>query len=205
MTRPLLLAVLIPLLAACMAQHEGAPRMWYAAHGATPPTQSHAIVCHGFGCQLRTSVSLGASDLARLQAILRAGAASPQAERGAIAEAVAWAEKRVAPVVGSEGDVAGLDISNSGVRGQMDCIDEAANTTSYLLLAEKHGYLRHHDVARPVARGFFLDGRYPHATAVISDKRTGTAYAIDSWPTRNGARPQISTLEAWFAASPARG
>mgnify|MGYP006292403543 FL=1 len=110
-------------------------------------------------------------------------------------------EKRVAPTVGSEGDVGGLDLWNAGKRGQMDCIDEAANAASYLLLAEKRGYLRHHTVGRPVARGFFLDGRYPHATAVIREKKTGEAFAVDSWREANGAPPVVMPLSEWFEES----
>lgn len=199
------IAVLAGVLAGCAAQSRGAPQMWFASHNATLPTRTHAIVCHGFGCQLRTSVGLTADDLATFEAFFRDGAASPEAERAAIARAISWAEKRVAREVGSENDVGGLDLRNSGKRGQMDCIDEAANTTSYLLIAEKRGLLRHHTVAQPVARGFFLDGRYPHATAVVREKATGTAYAVDSWPHPNGVAPDILKLDAWFAASPARG
>ncbi|MEZ5838943.1 MAG: hypothetical protein R3D02_00370 [Hyphomicrobiales bacterium] len=48
-------------------------------------------------------------------------------------------------------------------------------------------------------RGFFLDGRYPHVTAVLVEKG-GVPYAIDSWPGPNGATPEIKTLDAWFAS-----
>lgn len=204
MIRGLVVAALVAGLGGCVAQSRGAPQMWFASHGATMPSETRAIVCHGFGCQLRTSVGLTANDLATFEAFFRDGAGSPRAEREAIARAVAWAEKRVAPEVGSQDDVGGLDLWNAGKRGQMDCIDEAANTTSYLLIAEKRGLLRHHRVAQPVARGFFLDGRYPHATAVVTETATGTAYAVDSWPHPNGAPPDVLTLEDWFAAARAR-
>ncbi|MCF3936635.1 hypothetical protein L1787_24900 [Acuticoccus sp. M5D2P5] len=121
-------------------------------------------------------------------------------ERAAIANYIAWAEKRVAPEVGSENDVGGLDIVNAGQRGQMDCIDEATNTTSYLIIAKNNGFLRFHTLGSPVARGFFLDGRYPHATAVVVDK-TGTPWAIDSWPHPNGAKPDVMPLTTWFERS----
>lgn len=160
-------------------------------------------VCHAFGCTRRTPVQLTRRDLRRLRGILAKGKASAEAERGAIARAVAWSERRVAPAVGSGNDVGGLDMQNAGVPGQMDCIDEATNTTSILLVAERHGLLRHHAVTRPVSRGFFLDGKYPHATAAVIEKRTGRGYAVDSWPHRNGVAPNVMTLEAWFAETPA--
>jgi hypothetical protein len=82
----------------------------------------------------------------------------------------------------------------------MDCIDEATNTTSVLLVAERRGLLRHHEVTSPVARGFFLDGRYPHATAVLRETGGGSAWAVDSWPEANGKPPLVQPLDAWFAA-----
>ena len=38
---------------------------------------------------------------------------------------------------------------------------------------ESHGFLKHHRVEAPSARGYFIDLRYPHATAVLTD--TGLA------------------------------
>lgn len=203
MIRPVLLVLLLPL-AGCIAQSGGEPRMWFATHGATPPSATRVVVCHGFGCHYRDSVGLSKRDLATMRRLIAAGRASPEAERQAIARFVAHMEDRVAAAAGSAGDVGGLDMWNAGKRGQMDCIDEAANTTSYLLIAEKRGYLAHHEVRRPVARGFFLDGRYPHATAVVREKRSGTPYAVDSWRKPNGERPVVMPLAAWFEESPAR-
>ncbi|WP_349360501.1 hypothetical protein [Stappia sp.] len=185
-------------LAGCAGQAAGGAASWYAAHDGVAPRASRIYVCHAFGCARKTAVTYSARDRARLQRILARGRASPEAERAAIARAIAWAETKAGPVVGSQGDVGGFDLHNSGVPGQMDCIDEATNTTSVLLLAERHGYLRHHKVVRPVARGFFLDGRYPHATAVVRETG-GAAFAIDSWPRANGEPPVIQPLEKWFA------
>jgi hypothetical protein len=201
----LIAAAVGALLGGCNAAHKSVPQLWFAAHGGTAPSATTAVVCHGFGCQLRTSVKLSAADLGTLRRLLADGARSPAAEREATRAAIAWAEKRVAPTVGSANDVGGLDIWNAGKPGQMDCIDEATNTTSYLLIAQEQGFLRHHTVARPVSRGFFLDGRYPHATAVVVETASGTAYAIDSWPHPNGVEPDVMTLDAWRARSPARG
>ncbi|WP_430512409.1 hypothetical protein [Pannonibacter phragmitetus] len=103
--------------------------------------------------------------------------------------------------LGTTPDIGGLDMRNAGVPGQMDCIDEASNTTSLLLYAEREGMLRHHSVVSPVARGFLLDGRYPHATAVLREMRSGQAHAIDSWVHDSGKPPVIQPLESWFAAS----
>ncbi len=200
MRRTLVLVPILAVLSGCVAQSRGAPQMWYAANNAVPPRTSAVSVCHGFGCQLKTSVGFTSADLAVMQKTIGRGRTAAE-EREGVRRMIAWAEKRVAPVVGSENDVAGLDLANAGVAGQMDCIDEAANTTSYLLVASEHGLLKHHTVGKPVARGFFIDGRYPHATATLVDK-AGVPWAIDSWPHANGAKPDVMPLEEWFAKWP---
>lgn len=192
------------LLGGCAGQYVGRPIAWYGAHGGTPPSGDRLFVCHAFGCAIRTPVTVGPADRSAVARIMRAGAGSPAAEREAIARAISWFEKRVAKPAGSSGDVGGLDLRNAGVPGQMDCIDEATNTTSYLLMMQGWGLLRHHQVASPVARGFFLDGRYPHATAVVVDETTGKPWAVDSWPNANGVKPDVMTLQRWFASYPWR-
>ncbi|SDU11778.1 hypothetical protein [Stappia sp. ES.058] len=187
------------LVSGCAGQAAGPPRSWYAAHDGVAPRADRIYVCHAFGCARKTAVSYSGKDLAALRRILSKGRASPAAERKAIADAVAWAERKAGPIVGSDSDVGGFDLQNSGVPGQMDCLDEATNTTSVLLLAADRGYLVHHTVLRPVARGFFLDGRYPHATAVIRSTG-GETFAVDSWPEANGIKPVIQPLSVWFAA-----
>ncbi|WP_321340550.1 hypothetical protein [Breoghania sp.] len=200
-SRGALWAVLGVLLAGCAGQALESPTTWYGRHNAVKPRGDRIVICHGFGCSLRTPVDFSAKDLAKLKRIVAAGASSPAAERKALARAVRWQERRVAPTVGSANDKGGFNFE-SGVPGQMDCIDEATNTTSLLLTAERHGYLKHHDVRSPVARGFFLDGRYPHATAVVSEKKSGNTWAIDSWTHDNGVLPDVMPLEKWFAQFP---
>ena len=116
-----------------------------------------------------------------------------------------WMEARVGPVIGSDGDVGGLDMWNAGEHGQMDCLDEATNTTTTLLILGQNGLLNHHTVGYPVARGFFLDGRYPHATAVVEETETGERWAIDPWPYANAEDVDVMTLDAWYATFPLAG
>jgi hypothetical protein len=79
----------------------------------------------------------------------------------------------------------------------MDCVDETANTTSLLLVLEEQGWLVHHRVERPQSRGLFIDGRYPHVTAIVAEKRTGREWAVDPWARAPGQRPDILPLERW--------
>lgn len=188
------------LLAGCAATSTLDVDHWYEGKRFAPQGDK-VWVCHGFGCNYKDVVVFSRADVAAMRKIM-GRPKSAAAERKRVERLIAWAERRVAPVVGSADDVPGLDISNARKRGQMDCIDEATNTTSYLLVAHEHGLLRFHEVARPVARGFFLDGRYPHATAVL--RAENGSYAVDSWPVANGERPRVMPLEAWYAQARAQ-
>lgn len=186
------------LLAGCMATADGDPADWYAAQNVQVPQGRTVFICHATDCAQRVKVHLGAQDMARLQRILAAGSGSARAERAAISRAVQWFERRVGPIVGSSDDVGGFDFSTVNMPGQMDCIDEATNTTTLLKLAANNRFLKHHRVGRPAARGFFLDGRYPHATAVVIETANGAAWAVDSWIRDNGERPDIMPLDQWM-------
>jgi len=193
--------LLAATLAGCASQNKSvAPGDWYQARKSVKPKGARIYVCDTFGCKRRTPVQLTDGDLAALERIIRRGAASPRAERRALGKAVQWFERRVGPVVGSTRDKGGWDWDMAGKRGHMDCIDEATNTTSILLVAQREGMLRHHTVGHPASKGYFLDRRYPHATAVVVVKGTGSRYAIDSWVHDNGQPPVIMPLDAWYKA-----
>lgn len=197
-----LFAGLMSLVVGCAGQEQGSATAWYGEQNGVPPKTSKIFICHGFGCNLKTAVRFSPGDIEELRGILAEGEGSASQERIAIAKAVQWQEKRVGPIVGSDKDIGGLDMRNANVPGQMDCIDESTNTTSLLLVAEENGMLTHHRVGRPVARGFLLDGRYPHATASIIEFDTGTAYAVDSWPQANAEKPDVILLSTWMKTWP---
>ena len=69
----------------------------------------------------------------------------------------------------------------------MDCVDEATNTHALLVYLAKRGMLKHHKVERNASRGHFIDGRYPHWTAVISDPK-GVTWAVDFLVRADGRR-----------------
>jgi hypothetical protein len=153
-------------------------------------------ICHGFGCHFRSGLELGIADGKRFSRIMAAGASSPKAERAAVSKAVRYYEDRGAGVIGIR-DRPKSDASQYHRRGQMDCVDESTNTRSLLLYLEKRKLLKHHTVDRNVTRGFLLDGRYPHATAVLRD-RSGKKWAIDSWYEPMGGPPDILPLSEWL-------
>jgi hypothetical protein len=81
-------------------------------------------------------------------------------------------------------------------RGQMDCVDESTNTRALLLYLAERGLLKFHKVGRNVSRGFFVDGRYPHFTAIVVDPG-GTRWVVDPWYAPLGGAPDIFPYEQW--------
>jgi hypothetical protein len=165
------------------------------------PDVNEVVVCHGFGCKFRTPVRLNRGDIARLREILKRGHRSANDEINAIANAVAWFEQRIGPVAGTSRRTARAGPDQAGEPGEADCIDESVNTTALLLLLSKLDLLKHHEVAGPESRGYLLDMRYPHATAVVVNRQTGSRWAIDPWTKRNGERPDTLPLERWMRGS----
>lgn len=173
----------------------------YPQYSVAPPTPDSVTVCHGFGCQYRAEVTLSGADHARLAALMKAGAASAEAERQAIVRAGAWFDRHIAPAAGTTHHVARAGFTYMYDHGQFDCIDSSRNTTSLLLVLEELNLLRHHKVDVPVARGFLFDGNTtPHVTAVLEEKETGKKWAVDSWTRGYGEGPEIMPLDAWRAA-----
>ncbi len=152
-------------------------------------------ICHGYGCTYRSNLDLGAKDGARFRAIMARGKASPAAERAAISKAVRYFEDRTFQVTGVR-DLPRAKLGASRIRGQMDCVDEATNTRALLIYLSKRGMLRHHKVERNASRGHFIDGRYPHFTAVIRDPK-GVTWAVDSWYAPMGGAPDIIPMSEW--------
>lgn len=152
-------------------------------------------ICSGYGCTYRTRVDVSAEMQRNLASIMAGGRASAEAERQAIARAVKYFEAQATRVIGVA-DKPKAAMGRGGILGQMDCIDESTNTHALLKLISSMGMMRHHRVERNASRGFFVDMRYPHATAVIRSM-DGRSWAVDSWYEPAGSLPDIMPLEEW--------
>lgn len=161
------------------------------------PTAWRMTLCHGFECTYRETIRFSRSDIARLERLM-GRPASPEAERERLSRALQWFETRAGVQAGTAADKGGLNF-RSGVAGQQDCIDESTTTTNFMLVLQEHGLLRHHTVGGVAARGFLLDGRYPHATATLTERTGGRQWSIDTWVRDNGEPPVIMPLEEWMA------
>ena len=169
----------------------------FAQYSLPPPNAGVVIVCHGFGCKYRTEIAFEPADHHKLTEILAKGRASPQAERDAVAQAVAWFDRRVGPLAGTTTRVALADFRHLGDAHQFDCIDSSLNTTSWLVVLQELDLLKHHTVAAPVARGRILL-RPPHATAVLVENTKPERWSVDIWTRSYGQLPEIMPLARWM-------
>lgn len=70
--------------------------------------------------------------------------------------------------------------------GQLDCIDEAANSTAYLRMMAADGLIRFHQVGLPANR-FVVAAWGPSNTATITEITSGSSYAVPE----DGLPPEI--------------
>ena len=162
----------------------------------TDPAPGKFSVCHGFSCAQVTQVGLNEAQWFAITSVFEHAAATPAEERGQIAQAIGKFEEFVGVLTGTSGDLGENAISGLDLSGQMDCIDESTNSTTYLRILAKAGFLRWHRVEDRVTRGWFLFG-WPHTTAVVSERESGKRWAIDSWFFANGHPPAVAPLEVW--------
>ena len=160
-----------------------------AVHGPRTPFTA----CLDYHCDRQQRVVLSDRDWQDLGALFPPGLDAP-AERAAIRRAIALFEQRVGAVTGTWRDL-GENAAGAGLPGQLDCIAESRNTTTYLRLLADAGLLHWHQVLQRVRRQRWIFAI--HWTAVIRDTSTGATYAVDSWPLDNGQPPYIQPLDAW--------
>ena len=160
-----------------------------------PPTLTRLYACYSYGCRARAVIRLSGQDARRFAEIFARSGASAEGERRAISDAVRHYENLATAAIGVR-DLPKSPVIPSGLRGQMDCIDESRNTRHLLLYLKMRGLLRHHTVERNVSRGMLLDGRYFHSTAVVRAS-DGRRWAVDSWYEAGGGAPDIIPLDEW--------
>ncbi|MDT6939037.1 hypothetical protein RI570_02585 [Brucella pseudogrignonensis] len=152
-------------------------------------------VCHGYDCYYQTKLILSAQDLRRIDAIMSRGIKSAAEEQKSLKRAIAYFEERSTAVIGVR-DKPRMQFGKARIKGQMDCVDESTNTDNFIRFLHAKGWLRHHQPARKTTRGSFIDGRYPHWTAVITAS-DGERWAVDSWYEAGGGQPDIMPLKEW--------
>lgn len=172
------------LLAGALALGTGAAQAEEAA--GTPLT-----ICYGYGCQVEAKIRFDEAIFGTVAEIL-ATADDARTERYAISAAVA----RMYVEAGKHTPIwrdRGGDHNDDGVVGMMDCIDHAANTTTFLKLMEDHGLLRFHQVGSILGRGWVAQ----HFAAQIVEKESNAPYAVDSWYYDFGMPAIVMAAREW--------
>lgn len=191
------LAALLLALGACTAPGGDYDKLM-AEREAVGATRESFSMCHGYGCRLRSQVGLTPQEWDPVADLFAEPAASAEIERGRIAMAIGLIEITVGRKTGTSEDEAGTLNAVSG-NYQLDCVDETTNTSIYLTLLARAGYLKWHKLEGWAGRGALIDGAWPHQTAVIVELKTKTHYAVDSWFEDNGRAAHVVPLAAWRA------
>lgn len=150
-------------------------------------------LCYNWGCLKQQTATFTPAQLRAIRPVFMA--VNDQAsERTAIGEAVALLAAFAALQSPIANDRGGNDLDD-GVEGRMDCIDHSNNTTGYLNIIERQGWLRFHRVLPPVLRARFVVAA--HWSARIESIETGQQHVVDTWYLNPGSLPLIMDVEAW--------
>ena len=193
-----LMGLVLASLGGCVYEQEGPPEAHFEQFSTKAPRVDTVTVCHAYGCKSQTPYTFTPSDIAEISALMARVRRndSPAEERRAMSYAIAWMEQRVAPTVGTGNDRPSMDFGGSGDDGQQDCVDEATNTTSYLLVLAHHGLIQHHLVERPFAKDSL--SHWTHWAALIKEKGSGEQFAIDSSSGANGENPTVQAAASFY-------
>ena len=159
-------------------------------------------VCKGYGCRYYLRTGISEQEWQQITQVFEKPAENAAQERELIKQAIGLFERIIGPKTDTAHDDAGAQIINFSTRDQMDCIDEAYNSSTYLFLMRKAGLIKFHSLGQPLRRGYFID-RWPHNTATIHEidkekiiKGPGH-YVVDSWFHANGVPPEIIPASLW--------
>ncbi len=152
-------------------------------------------ICQSGGCAKVTPIALTQSDWHPIESLFAEPAIDAEQEREKLSIAIGLLENIIGQKAGTATDRAGT-FGNSAYSGQLDCNDEAINTTTYMRMLKKAGYLRFHGIEDMRTRNFFFTG-WPHTTAVIHEIKTKERFAVDSWFYDNGYPATIVPFKLW--------
>lgn len=173
---------------------------WADAPTMTQVLQAEARIgkfqfCNGGTCADVKTVGLSDAEWQQVRELFDPLPQTAEQEREALRQAIGLMERIVGPKTGTATDRGGT-FGNSAYPGQLDCNDEASNSTTYMRLMLGDGLLRFHHIEDTKTRGgFLIFGR--HSTAAIREIASGKLYAVDSWFFDNGVPAEVLPLETW--------
>ena len=157
------------------------------------PLPDNYSICLHNTCSDIAFVSLSDKQWQNIESVFYPKSSSAEEERLHIKQAIALFESYTGEQTGSHQDRAENDLS-TGRKGQMDCIDEATNSTVYLRMLQNANLMTWHKLSSRTSRGFLTA---PHNTATIVEIKTQERFAVDSWFEPNGKWPHIVPLAEW--------
>jgi hypothetical protein len=167
-----------------------------------PGSQLHAWdspppfeACTDYHCDILKPVTLRPDAWREIRTLFSATRSAVE-ERQQIRAAIARFEQLVGEQTDNWRDLPENDGEGSET-GQLDCIAESINTTTYLQLMARDNLLKWHRVEERQRRNPWLFNI--HWTATLMDIRTRQRYAVDSWFFANGQAPVIQPIEAWLS------
>ena len=168
-------------------------------HGVMIPTafSFNAIpVCYDFGCASKKVVKLPVEEWQSVAGWFDPPAETPEEERDQIRRAVGWMEVLIGRHTPTHADLEFDNVHDIDNRetGQLDCIDESVNTTTYMKLFEANGFFKHHVVIEEAYRRSLFD---QHWAGQIREIESGDRYVVDSWFQPNGYLPVIQDSPSW--------
>ncbi|PCI50529.1 MAG: hypothetical protein COB49_03495 [Alphaproteobacteria bacterium] len=186
--------LVVPLLAACAGNR--AVGVLKEGHNDLIVSRDFGI-CKGYGCRYYLKTGLNRDEWQQIVAVFAVPPENAAQERGLIKKAIGLFERLIGPKTGTDTDDAGAQLINFSTRDQMDCIDEAFNSSTYLFLLRKAGLIRFHTLGKTLRRGNYIN-RWPHNSATIHEIRNNNAhYVVDSWFHANGEEPEIVPASQW--------
>lgn len=155
-------------------------------------------VCYNFGCRVKEYVSLSHDEWASVEVIFKPQTSSPEVERIRVGKAIAQMERLVGNHTPIHRDV-GLNLSEGAeFPGQLDCIDESINTTTFLHILQRYDLIKHHKVIKRAYRRAAFD---QHWTGQLQELKTDDRYVVDTWFYANGEMPVIQPTHEWLDIS----
>jgi hypothetical protein len=152
-------------------------------------------VCFNYGCSSQAMARFEPQVMGEVKRLF-VGVASPEAERAAVARAMGTLYLHAALQTPTWRDRGG-NLDDEEAEGRMDCIDHSLNTTAYLALLERSGWLRFHAVSERVQRGRMFT---VHWGAQLSEPG-GARWIVDTWFLDPGADATIYPLDQWLAGA----
>ena len=152
-------------------------------------------ICYNFSCKTLQQVVLSAEEWRSVIGWFYPAANTAVEEREQLRQAIGWMEVVVGRHTPTHRDK-GLNLEkNPEFPGQLDCIDESLNITTYMQLFQDQGHLRRH---RVIDRAYRKAGFDAHWAGQIEEINTGERFVIDSWFQDNGMLPYLSPSTDWF-------